>query len=326
MSFASWRNRKHDSSLRLIPSTVNMGEKEELTKAVLLARQYVAFRVDRYEITDTSAHTMRGVLHRFASAMPADPGKITRRRLEGWLARRGHKVTAGTLRSELSIIRQWLRWLVLNGHASSDPSLGIKGPKEPDYQPRALEHNEVARLLRKVDDPRRRLMILLMVQEGLRCREVAGLTLADIGEGILVVRGKGGKVRHIPMTSATRQQLGEYLRVETIHAGPLFPSPRYPGRPLTARWVSELLSKTMAEAGIKHHAGDGKSAHALRHTCASDILAAGADIRTVQQILGHSALTTTQRYLRLRDAEGLREAMGGRHYSLRAITDQEQAG
>lgn len=292
------------------------GETSNGVALVELVDAYVQTRLDMHEIVVSSAKTMRNSLYRFARGMPEDPFELERAIVETWLAERGRTISQGSLRSEFSTVRTFCQWLVISGHTLTDPTLAIKGPKQPDYVPRALDPADVAKLLRACATAREELMVTLMVQLGLRCAEVAGLQLSDVDRtaGVVYVLGKGGQQRFIPLVDAARRTLDEYLATFGIRNGPLFPNQRDRHRSISAGWVSELVRQIFIRAGVKKQAWDGRSGHALRHTCASDVLEEGADIRDVQEMLGHRSLTSTQIYLRKRNAQKLRGVMEGRDY------------
>lgn len=292
------------------------GETSSGVALVELVDAYVQTRLDMHEIVAGSAKTMRNSLRRFARDMPDDPIDLDRVIVTDWLAERGRSIAQGSLRSEFSTVRTFCEWLVISGHCITDPTLGIKGPKQPDYVPRALDPADVAKLLRACATAREELMIVLMVQLGLRCGEVAGLQLSDVDTtaGVVYVLGKGGQQRFIPLVDDARRTLAEYLTAFDIRHGPLFPSQRDRHRSISAGWVSELVRQIFVRAGVKKKAWDGRSGHALRHTCASDVLDEGADIRDVQEMLGHRSLTSTQVYLRRRNAQKLKKVMEGRNY------------
>jgi integrase/recombinase XerC len=216
-----------------------------------------------------------------------------------------------------------MEWLVEVGELERNPALLVKSPKEPRRLPRGLTAAEVRRLLRVAPDARAVVIILLMVQEGLRRGEVAGLDLGDIdmAERTMLVRGKGGHERVLPISEETFTAIRRYLGEHPATAGPLVR--RSLDQPKGVRWdarqglspsyVSQMMTQWMREAGIKAKPYDGRSAHALRHTAASDMLRHGAHVRNVQAALGHASLVTTQRYLPLIVGD-LRESMGGSRY------------
>lgn len=273
--------------------------------------RYVEVRRHTGEIQESTATGARWVLWHFASVVDLDlpPGKLTRRHVERWAASR--TVAPATMRTELSLLRTYTAWLVREGVLKKDPALGIRGPRRPRDVPRALGVASVGEVLAHCPDLRAKLIVSLMVQEGLRCVEVASLQRSDVDLVVdtLLVVGKGGHERLLPITDETRHMLSRYLREFPAPAGPLIRSYQAAHRGLSPATLSQYVGGWFGDAGVK------ASAHALRHTMASDMLDRGANIREVQIALGHVSLATTQRYLRRQDGKNLRGAMSGRSYT-----------
>ena len=221
-------------------------------------------------------------------------------------------------RARLSTLRGFLHWCVLEEHMLRDPSIGIPLPRLPSLLPRALPLCEARSVVAAANCPRDRLIVLLMLQEGLRRIEVARLERGDIDyrQQLIAVRGKGGQGRHtsrLPVTSETWEAISGYLAVSEGSTGALIRSTRYPDRGVSASWVGELVARVMYQSGAKKKPWDGRSGHSLRHTAAQDLVDGGVDIRVVQRILRHVSIVTTQTYIR-GEVNGLREAMEGRNY------------
>ncbi len=220
----------------------------------------------------------------------------------------------GTRRSRFSSVRTWCRWLLEHGFLDHDPTAGVRAPKVPRYQPRALVTAEVLALIASGPDARARAILGVMYEEGLRCCEVARLELADYDRArrTLYVVGKGDKSRVVHVSDLCDQLIREYLAEVPATWGPLFRSKNQPTQPLTAGAIGKLVSQWMKDAGMKKRPRDGVSAHALRHTSASDLLEASGDIVAVQEFLGHAWLNTTQTYLRNAGIDRIRSAMAAR--------------
>lgn len=278
------------------------------------AAAYVRDRTRRREFTGGTPRSVRSTLHLFAEAVDdPPPADITRRDVLGWMA--SQDVAASTARNRLSMVRTFFDWLIDRDVVTVNPCNGIRGPRQPRAVPRALRTDDVAALLDSVPDARAELIVLLMVQEGLRACEVANLEVADVdvSEGTMVVVGKGGHQRMLPLTVETRRALRAYLNEHPAPAGPLVRSYQRP-KGLSAGYISGRVAKWMRDAGVKQAPHDGVSGHSLRHTAATDVLrATNGNVRVVQVMLGHQSLATTQRYLRTYPEE-LREAMNGREY------------
>lgn len=247
-----------------------------------------------------------------------DVGRLNRRHVKKW--RNGLKVKANTQRSYISRVRAFCAWLVDNDHVKADSSRGVQGPKLPRRLPRGLRSGPVGQLFDVLPDSRAEAIVSLMVQEGLRCCEVAALQFGDVDfdEQVVLVNGKGGHQRVLPLSSETVLAVKRYLGDWPGYGGPLIRGYKNPLKGLTAGTVSGLVGGWMYDAGIKAAPRDGVSAHALRHTAATDMLRAGAHVRDVQAVLGHSSLATTEAYMPWIVGE-LREAMGGREYRRRPL-------
>ena len=289
-----------------------------MTKLTPLVTMYVAGRRARGEINDRTAKTIRSALHSFADSHGDRPlHHLTRKAVERWLETTGD-LAPSTRRTMLSAVRGFCRWLVDEGHLETDPTVGVARIRQPRSVPRALTVDEVAALLRVLPDQRARVIVWLMVGCGLRCVEVSRLDVGDYAAeaAALHVVGKGGHERIVPVPRRVQLELGLWLDEIGVVAGPLLRHEDGRAR-LAPETISTYVSRWFAAAGIKRGRWDGRSAHALRHTCASDVLEACGDLTVVQEMLGHRDLSTTSRYLRRAGLEKMREAMEGRTYAPR---------
>ncbi|RMD63879.1 MAG: site-specific tyrosine recombinase XerD [Alphaproteobacteria bacterium] len=208
-----------------------------------------------------------------------------------------------TVARRLSALRQFYRFLVAEGLREDDPTAAIDAPRRGRALPKILSEDEVTRLLdaaRARDDPeglRLAALVELLYATGLRVSELVVLPLAAVARDprVLVVRGKGGRERIVPLNEAARAAVARYLtaRRRMRRASPwLFPSSGRSGR-LTRQRVGQLLKVLAADAGIDPAK---VSPHVLRHAFASHLLDHGADLRAVQAMLGHADISTTQIY------------------------------
>lgn len=242
-----------------------------------------------------------------------DVRQLSRSHVEEWLSK--VELSPASTRTRLSQVHGFAAWAIEHGLLKKDPTIGVRRPREPRRLPRGLPGEDIARLLEYCPDNRGRLIVLLMTQEGLRRKEVAGLQFGDIDrdERMLLVRGKGGHERVLPISDETWRVLLRYLAEHPAKAGPLVRSYHDGRSPLSAVTIGRIVSEWMFATDIKQAPYDGRSAHSCRHTMATDMLKAGAHIRDVQAALGHRSIVTTQRYLPLL-VNDLRDAMGGRRY------------
>ena len=233
------------------------------------------------------------------------------------LAALGFKET--TTARHLSALRQLHKFLYAEGVRADDPTAVIDGPKRGRALPKVLSIDEVDRLLAAaregVDDPDRpilerlraaRMTALLetLYASGLRVSELVSLkrSAARPGLDVLSIVGKGSKERIVPLTDAAKAAMSTYLEVlkaaRRDHASPwLFPSSGESGH-LTRQHFARDLKAVATAAGIRP---DRVSPHVLRHAFASHLLQNGADLRSVQMMLGHSDIATTQIYTHVLD-------------------------
>lgn len=291
-----------------------------------LTDRYVAERLHKGEVGRGTARQMRSRLGAFAAHTPVPPEKLTRRHIDRWLATPG--LSAHYRRGRLSTLRGFCQWAVLNKHLRQDPTLGIKFAKLPPLLPRALTFDQAGLVASEAaKDPRTALMVSLMLNEALRRAEVASIQIGDIDRRarVLAVRGKGGGggvTSRLPISDETMRFLTRYLPSVPHASGPLLRSRLNPSKGLSPSRVGELVMLAMRDCGVKQYAGDGRSGHALRHTCAQDLVDAGIDIRVVQRVLRHSSIRNTELYVR-GEVKGLRSVIDGRCYFGRdpAISD-----
>jgi integrase/recombinase XerD len=273
-----------------------------------LTRAYLHERHARSEFSAETVRAVRYTLYNFAAHVGGIPAhRLTRRHVETWLS--DDTLAAATLRARLTRLRMFCTWLVDQKLLKVDPTYGLKGPRRQRRLPRGLHNEDVQLTLDACPDRRGQLIVLLMVQEGLRCGEVSRLQVDDINttERLMLVRGKGGHERALPITEETWAALGGYLAETGVKQGPVIRSQVRPGRGVSPQHVSDLVRGWMGSVNV------AATAHALRHTCATDLLRSGVHLRDVQHALGHASLATTELYLPWVVGD-LRTAMGGRKY------------
>jgi integrase/recombinase XerD len=212
---------------------------------------------------------------------------------------------ARTAARRLSALRQFYRFLYSDGVRTDDPTAGIDTPSRVRSLPKKLSEEDVSLLLataRKRQGRaglRLRALLEIIYATGLRVSELVGLPLSALtGDGqFLVVNGKGGKERLVPLSEAARRAVNEWLPQRRLLVGErgsswLFPTGAAEGH-LTRQRFAQLLKELAVESGLDRRK---VSPHVLRHAFASHLLAHGADLRSVQQMLGHADISTTQIY------------------------------
>ena len=284
-----------------------------------LIDRYVSYL--QYE-RNASPHTIRNYrsdLRQFrdfltlgqAGAAP-DIATIDALRIRGFLAFLFEKEKKKTsIARKLAAVRAFFKFLARERRLAQNPAATVSTPKLSKALPRIMTEEEINGFLDQVGQAARsaepgdsalrrdRAILELLYASGLRVSELVGLDLRSVnfGDGMLLVRGKGRKERIVPFGSKARQALVEYLparerilRERKTSSSALFLNRR--GERLTTRSVDRLVKKYVRTYGPKVKV----SPHSLRHAFASHLLTEGADLRAIQEMLGHASLSTTQKY------------------------------
>lgn len=230
-----------------------------------------------------------------------DPIEVDGRRLRrysAWLNGQGY--AASTIARRLASLRSFYRFQRRRGTMTSNPTEALRNPKQPKRLPRLLRVDDVIRLLDSIATDtalglRDRSMFETLYGGGLRVSELVGLNLddLDLDEELIRVRGKGRRERLCPIGRTSATWIAHWLKVrqpKSVEVRAVFLN-RY-GERLTTRSVGRLLESYLVGLGLDPSA----SPHTLRHSFATHLLDRGADLRSVQELLGHRNLTTTQIY------------------------------
>ena len=259
----------------------------------------------------SSPHTLRAysrdldeLLVHLAERDIDDPREVTPRILRHHLMRLDERgLSRGTVERKLSAARSFFKYLVRRGVLEAHPAIGLRPARRARALPKALAEDEVGALLGAPDvstpaGRRDRALLECMYSAGTRAAETVGLDRGDLDlrRGVARVRGKGKKERLAPLGSHAVEALREYL------ADPERPRPRAAagkavflnrrGGRLTTRSLGRIVERTVLAAGVKR----GATPHTLRHSFATHLLDRGADLKAVQELLGHEHLVTTQIY------------------------------
>ncbi|MBM3558254.1 MAG: site-specific tyrosine recombinase XerD, partial [Alphaproteobacteria bacterium] len=217
-------------------------------------------------------------------------------------------MAATTVARRLSALRQYFKFLYADGRRGDDPSATLDNPRKGRPLPKVLSETSVSEILaaaadgQEPDDLRLRALLELLYATGMRVSELVGLPLSAVlgDKPVLRIRGKGNKERIVPLGGAARRAVEAYLALRGAHVGPrngkwLFPSHGRSGH-LTRQHFARELKRVAERAG---HDSRRVSPHVLRHAFASHLLHHGADLRSLQQMLGHADISTTQIYTHL---------------------------
>jgi integrase/recombinase XerC len=284
---------------------------------------------------NVSPHTLRAyesdltqLLDHVASGRRTERGELTpdaldRTAIRGFLGVvHGEGQSRATSARKLAAVRTFLKYLRREAIIDGDPGALVPTPKREVRMPAHLSEGEMSRLLSAPDDDeplgrRDRAILELFYASGLRLSELAALDLEDLNLSARMVRvtGKGGKQRLVPFNSPTASAIRAYLKDRQALVGgnpmknlsrrcvsgrrriPLFVN--YRGTPLSTRSIDRLVRRYVASSSTRL----GISPHALRHSFATHLLQRGADLRAIQELLGHSRLSTTQRYTHVNAAQ-----------------------
>lgn len=268
-----------------------------------LVREYLSYcRVEK-GLASNSIDSYAKDLDRlaaWASKNELDLIQLTRQDLREWLIDLGpEKLSENSRRRMISAVRGFYKFLAFDGHIKASPAEDLVAPQKAAYLPRFLNQAEIEKLLAAPDTSeedglRMRSILELMYACGLRVSEVVDLKLkdVDIDGGILTCTGKGSKTRRIPIGTSAIEWLKSYLQKRTrtanIAIDNLFQAD---GRKLTRQAIYSSIIKLAQTAGLQ-----GVSPHTLRHSFATHLVQNNADIRSVQQMLGHADISTTQVY------------------------------
>ena len=294
------------------------------------------FALHLEQIDHASAHTQRAYLsdlrqlQAFLGERPLD--SATREDLRSFLAARFGVNGPATLARKLASLKAFYEHRVRGGHLADSPARRLQSPKKRTSLPDVVAVDDCFALVnapsaRTAAGLRDRCALELLYGGGLRVSELVQLDLGDFidGDSAIRVRGKGNKQRLVPLVSKAREALHRYLarRAElgatrgapaaaTATAGPLLLNRR--GGRLSARSVARHLARYALVAGARRHVHP----HALRHSFATHLLDMGADLRGIQELLGHASLSTTQRYTHV-SAERLLQVYEDAHPRARTL-------
>jgi integrase/recombinase XerC len=253
-----------------------------------------------------SKHTLRAYgteLDRLVAAVggaDVDWKSIDLDRLRRFLSDRGAAVGRRSLGRTVAVLRSFFAHLKRSGAIDANPAAALRTPRFRRTLPRYVGEADLRRVLsddRLLTDRRAArdaVLLEVLYGSGLRASEAVGLDWRDVQLGarqVHVRSGKGGKDRIVPLTSAARAALRALAAVSASSSGatPVLVGSR--GTRLAVRSVGRIVAQAMRAAGVAE-----VNPHALRHSCATHLLDDGADLRSIQELLGHASLSTTQRY------------------------------
>jgi integrase/recombinase XerD len=263
-------------------------------------------------------------LHTWANANGKQITELTRGDLRKWIASLSREGLAPTsIARAVSATRGFFKFLMLDGHIKSHPAEDLDTPQGSSYLPKFLTENEINRLFTAPDVSteqgiRDRASLEIMYASGLRVSELVALKHDDVDllAGLVVCHGKGNKQRRVPLGKSAIHWLQQYAAVKAGYGKPSSPNVFLDrGKPFTRQLAWSIIKRHAEKAGIKN-----VSPHTLRHSFATHLIQHGADSRSVQALLGHSDISTTQIYTHITDLH-LRSAYNRHHPRARLTTD-----
>jgi len=294
-----------------------MQEKGQVNGNARVVREFVAYLRVEKGLRPASCEAYRRDLEQFAEHVEGRDGLLvgaTQGDVSGFMeGLRGHAVESRSIARKLSCLRGFYRWLLMDKRIAHDPTVNVETPSSWKVLPKSLAEGEVAEMLERAGSAARsadadslalrdHAILELLYGGGLRVGEIVALRVEDLhlDQGRAQVRGKGDKERIVPLGRSAVEALEKYLtlgRPGLVRAGwqragsslqrALFLSVR--GNALTRQWVWEMVRGATA-------LGSKASPHMLRHSCATHMVEHGADLRSVQTLLGHADIATTQVY------------------------------
>lgn len=236
------------------------------------------------------------------------------------------KIAVRTVARRLSALRQFYRYLISENVRENDPTATIESPKQTRTLPKTLSESEVTQLIKTAGETGTaesvRLVCLLemLYATGLRVSELVGLPISAIGEDnqFIMIAGKAGRERMVPLTDPAQKALKDYMNVRKQFIGAdeggrqstwLFPSRTSDSGHLTRQRFAQLLKDLARAAEVDE---ERVSPHVLRHAFATHLLSNGADLRSVQKMLGHADIATTQIYTHIL-SENLKKTVEEKH-------------
>lgn len=297
-----------------------------------LIREYLNYlRVERGLAERSIASYSRdlALLYKWCVDRGSTPDVQTRADLRQWVASLSRAGLAPTSVARMvSAARGFYKFLLLDGHIKKHPAEDLDTPQRSAYLPRFLTEEEIEKLLAVPDTEtaeglRDRTIFELMYASGLRVSEAAGLRLAnvDLTLGLLTCQGKGNKQRRVPIGKSALRWLQHYLpvRAKEVTAKMPYLFVTAHGAPINSATIQTAIKRYAAKAGLER-----VTPHTLRHSFATHLIQRGADSRSVQALLGHSDIATTQIYTHMTNRH-LRSTYDRHHPRAAARPEQNDA-
>lgn len=283
---------------------------DEVSKKRDLVREYLMYLRVEKGLAKNSVESYENdlaKLENWADKNEFELLKLTRQDLREWLIDlAGENLSENSKRRAISALRGFYKFLQFDGHLEKNPAEDLVAPQKGSYLPKFLNQIDIENLLSvpNVETEiglRDRAILELMYACGLRVSEAVDLKLSDVeaDAGILTCKGKGSKTRRVPIGKSAVEWLKRYLifrrKKENGEINNLFVN--FSGRPINRQTIFKFIKRYAEKIGL-----EDVSPHTLRHSFATHLVQNSADIRSVQQMLGHADISTTQIYTHITDA------------------------
>lgn len=265
-------------------------------------------------------------LQEWSTSNNKDLTDLTRSDLRKWIASLSREGLAPpSIARAVSAVRGFYKFLMLDGHIKHHPAEDLDTPQRFNYLPRFLTEDEVDLLLKVPDIStevgiRDRTMLEILYACGLRVSELVTLKVADVDllAGLVMCRGKGNKERRVPLGKSAIHWLQQYAAAKAGYGNQTLPYLfLHRGKQMTRQFVGSMIARYAERAGLNK-----VSPHTMRHSFATHLLQHGADSRSVQALLGHSNISTTQIYTHITDQQ-MRKAYDRFHPRAKAVAKKE---
>ncbi len=272
----------------------------ELDYETLLSRYTMELLDQRGLSGETYRAYLNDIKHLITFLIEREKNIPDRRTVRAYMLKLHSRYTRATINRKLSAMKGFFDFAIKQGGLQVNPFIHVRSLKHRESLPAFLSHDEMFDLIEKADDLRDRAILELLYSTGIRVGEAEAMRCSDVDiqSGFIRVTGKGAKQRTVPVGFRALEAVMRYLKSRGIHdpiycSEPLFLNSR--GRPMRSRSIRRVVYLWSLHACVVKNV----SPHVIRHTFASHLLDAGADLRSIQEMLGHVSLSTTQRYTHL---------------------------
>jgi integrase/recombinase XerC len=266
-----------------------------------LLNRYALFLLDNKGFSGETYRAYLGDIRHFITFITGRGGSTPDRGMvRSYMMNLRSNYSRASVNRKLSAIKGFFDYIMISIELPMNPFGHVRSLRHKESLPQFLSHDEVFDLIDAVIEPRDRAILELLYSTGIRVGEAESMKCCDVDmqKGFIMVTGKGSKQRYVPIGSRAMISISTYLRTRGIHdpiycTEPLFLNSR--GGTLRSRSIRRIIYQWSMQAALARHV----SPHVIRHTFASHLLDAGADLRSIQEMLGHASLSTTQRYTHL---------------------------